>query len=383
MKLDFYSDQEKLLHELSLKGIEAKEVKSVKEVSSSTLLIGQEKLTYSDLQVAMGQGYKNILYVLTENQTHDIERGIKAVCDSLGVIMIPSQITESQKVDRITEVINPTKGNKASNVFTFLSVLPNIGTTSTVLSIAKALNAHTDARVGVLGLNLWDDGTDQLDYKGMSLDQIKGKLQNNLFSVSDEKSSYEFLSSFHMEEKERLYILGGNRNTKMQRLFTTDEVSTLINLSKKVFDVVLIDAGSQFDNAGMVQSLAESDMKFLVLNQQRKAIKKYQEVHDHILYPLGYKPSDFLMIVNQYKEHVLLSSPKDINKEIDVPLLTTIEYMKEASASEVSQKVLYDYDEPAYNESINALLRSITSHLQISLKEDSGKRKGWLRRLTG
>ncbi|MGE2624908.1 hypothetical protein ACQH8C_27590, partial [Escherichia coli] len=76
------------------------------------------------------------------------------------------------------------------------------GTTSTCLSVGKALSQHTNAKVGILLLNAWDSGTDQLNFKGSYMDQVKSKLASKTIS-----SDQEFLSQFHMVNT-NLYILG-------------------------------------------------------------------------------------------------------------------------------------------------------------------------------
>lgn len=379
MNIDFYSHNDELMDELKRRNYKVNQIYSINDKQNDVLIVGDDVLDYTELNTLQTDRYNHVFYTLTKEYESGLEKAIKAVSDSNGITMLSTKLTNEQVVDEITNKIVPTKKNTNSNVVSFFSVVPNIGTTSTTLSVAKAIASKTTAKVGVLILNVWDDGSDQLDYKGWYLDDIKGKIQNHLFSINDKNSEgeYEFLTNFHMEIKDRLYVLAGNRNTRMQRLFTKDEIYYLIQLSKKVFDVVLIDAGSHFDNAGMVQSLKESDMKFLIVNQQRKCLKKFNQVNEDILYPLGFSKSDFLLVVNQYKEQMLLPTSKDIFNEINVPLITTIEELKNGFTAEVNQKILYDFEDISYNESINALLRPIAANCSIEIIENTEKKKKW------
>lgn len=105
--------------------------------------------------------------------------------------------------------------------------------------------------------------------------------------------------------------------------------------------------------------------------------KKFQEVNEDILYPLGFKKSDFLMIVNQYREQMLLPTSKDIFHEINVPLITTIEELKNGLTAEVNQKTLYEFHDISYNESIDSLLRTIAANCSIEIIESTEKKRKW------
>ncbi|MCM3032961.1 MULTISPECIES: hypothetical protein [Bacilli] len=376
MNVDFLSNKADFISQLRDRSFVVNQINSIEESSQDILVVGDDVLEYTELSTLPKNKYNYIFYVLTNDYEPGLEKAIKAVCDSYGFVMVSSKLTTNQVIDEIQKTVSPVNTSVNSNVVSFFSVVPNIGTTSTTLSVAKAIASKTQAKVGVLVLNAWDDGTDQLEYKGNYLDDIKSKLQNHMFSKNS-KGEQEFLTNFHMEIKERLYILGGNRNTRMQRLYTKDEIYYLIELSKEAFDIVLIDAGSHFDNAGMVQSLKESDMKFLIVNQQRKCLKKFQEVNEDILYPLGFKKSDFLMIVNQYREQMLLPTSKDIFHEINVPLITTIEELKNGLTAEVNQKTLYEFNDISYNESIDSLLRTISANCSIEIIESTEKKRKW------
>ncbi|WP_170112451.1 hypothetical protein, partial [Heyndrickxia sporothermodurans] len=312
---------------------------------------------------------EKVFFMLSNTYEPKLEKNVKAICDSRDIVLIPSRLMWEQIIELIELSINPSK-EKNSNVFTFFSSIGNVGTTSTCLSVGQILQKHTNAKIGVLLLNAWDDGTDQIDYKGSYLDDIKSKLSGQLI-----QSESEFLSCFHMMEKDSLYILGGNRNTRMERLFTKEEIHYLIQKSKEIFDIVLIDCGCHFDNAVMVQSLMESDLRFLVVNQQSKAIKKFNYIYNDVLYPLGYKHSDFLMVINQYQDEVYLPSSKEINKEINVPMITAIERNQYGILSEQEQKILISYNDELYRESIIIIAKSISSKVNIDFIQGEEKKK--------
>jgi hypothetical protein len=349
------------------------QINSLEKATEDYLFISE--IPYEELSTYDFSSFKKVFYKPLGHYDPSLETNVKAICDSRDIIFIPSRLVNEQIVGLIEKTISPLK-EKNSNAFTFFSTIGNIGTTSTCLSVGKALGQCTNAKVGVLLLNAWDDGTDQImDYKGSYLDEIKNKLNGQLIN-----SDNELLSLFHMMEKDRLYVIGGNRSTRMERLFTKEEIHYLIQKAKRVFDIVLIDSGSHFDNSIMVQALTESHLKFLVINQQAKAIKKFNLIYNDVLYPLGYKSSDFLMVINQFEDESHLPSSKNINKDIDVPMLTIIEKTKYGLLSEQEQKSLFEYTDSLYQESINIIAKSISADMNIEFVQYEKKKKslfGW------
>ncbi|MDA2541143.1 hypothetical protein PDR35_15425 [Bacillus cereus] len=365
MKLFVMSSDEALINKIKERKVFTS-VQQINDVEKSSkdgyLLISDRVLPYSELSTIEFEN-KKVFYMLENQYKPQLESTVKAICNSKDIYLIPPRLVVEQIVDFIDQNLNLAMVKK-TNIITFFSSVSNIGTTSTCLSVGKALSQYTNAKVGVLLLNAWDSGTDQLNFKGNYMDQVKSKLASKTIS-----SEQEFLSQFHMVNP-NLYILGGNRDTKMERLFTKEEINYLIEHSKQTFDVVLVDAGSHFDNANMVQALNESNLRFLIMNQQTKAIRKFNQFHRDILYPLGYEKEDLLMIINQFEDLSHLPTTKDIHKDIDIPLLTTIEKSENGMLSEIERTVLYDYEDIGYKQSINAVAKSIASSVDLIFNDE-------------
>lgn len=343
------------------------ELQDIKE--KSTLIISDKLVQYGELTNFTFSHFDSVFYLMQHSISPSFEKTVKAICDSRDIVLVPPRLTESQIVEMIQQILNP-QYEKKNNVFGFFSPISNSGTTSTCLSVANAIMKHSKAKIGVLLLNAWDCGTDQLKYKGTFLDEAKGKLSGKLI-----ENEQEFLSLFHMVEKDSLYILGGNRNTKLERLYTKDEIHYLIEKSKESFDLVLIDCGSHFDNANMVQALNESNLKFMVMNQQMKAVKKFNRIYSDVLYPLGYERSDFLMIINDYEDKTIYPTTKQIHQEVNVPMLTAITKSSYGKVAELEEKSLYSYDDVGYQESIQLIAKSISSYANVELEFEQNKKK--------
>lgn len=338
--------------------------------NESIVLISDRHLSLNELTtVEFPSGVKVFFMIQNDVYSPNQLKTAKAICESRGIDLIPPKHTVNQIIEKILVTLNPVIVRE-NNVISFFSSIGNSGTTSTCLSVASALTEHSKAKVGVLLLNAWDCGTDQIKYKGSFLDDIKSKLSGKLI-----ESEQEFLSLFHMEKQNSFYILGGNRNTRLERLFTKEEIQYLIELSKTHFDIVLIDAGSHFDNSNIVQSLSESDLKLLVINQQMKAIKKFNQNYKNVLHPIGYEKSDFLLIINEYEDKPIYPTTKQIHNEVSIPMLTAVPKSAFGKVSELEERILFSFDDQQYKESIFIVAKTIASFLNIGLTIDDKKTK--------
>lgn len=332
--------------------------KNIDELEGDCIVISDTLIPYQDIPNLDISNAKHVFYKLSSDADPTRDRNVKILCDSRGIVLLGASMLPSQVVEAVISHLNDRRVVKDSTVFMFLSPIGNTGTTTVTLSVAQSLQQHTNSKVGVLLLNAYDDGTDQMDYKGTRLDEMKARLTNELIA-----SEEEFISYFHKVKEGSLYVLGGNKNIRMERLFTEQEIHYLIEKAKESFDVILIDAGSHFDNALMAQALLESDLKFLVANQQFKGVKKFNYIYNDILYPLGLKREEFLLILNKYIDVPQLPSSKDIAKELDVTMLATILDNSLGFITEKEQKSLYDYDVPEYKAGVDIISRSIAMHI--------------------
>lgn len=372
MQLQVYMSDKTLMNKIAEKQIFEKvfKVQGYQQIIEDYILLSDQKIHYQELEEIDELKGRTVFYLLENTYEDKLEKAIRSICNARGIHLIPPRLTDEQIIGIIEKNVQK-KEESVSNVVTFTSPLSNIGKTSTTLSTAMFLKENTNNKIGVLMLDAWDSGVDQIDYKGQYLDRIKGKLTAKL--LGDDS---EFLSLFHMIEKDSLYILAGNTDIKMERLFTTQEINYLIQRAKSVFDIALIDAGNHFDNANIVQALHESDLKFLLLTQQSKAIRKFNQCFEDVLYPLGYTKEDFLLIINQYENKSHYPTKSSIIKDVDVPFLTAIEKTPYGITSEMEQKILYTYeDADEYRESIHIIGSAIAAHTGIKIIEKEEKKK--------
>lgn len=256
-----------------------------------------------------------------------------------------------------------------NKVLTFFSPIGNIGLTATVHTIADTLSVRTESRIAVLNLNAWDDGTDYIEEPDFTLDQIKSRLSGKMLQ-NDE----DFLSKF-TQIRDNLLILSGNRDTKLERLYSVEEVKYLIERSKDLFDLVLIDAGSHVDNALSAEALEQADDIFILLNQQAKSSKRFGQLYNDILaeYPIYKK--DLHLIINEYQSRTYLDTDDKISKEVDVPLFATIPYVENAKLCEIENKWSLLFDDKDYAKTINGIAEQIAAESNLAMIESPNQKK--------
>lgn len=366
MRIDVITANEPFIQELEQqKEFDIRLITDLEQAKGEAIVISDQFLHYNELHALAHMGEKNKFYISSETLDSHLLKQIKTICESLNIKLLSQHLTVKQQVEIIKESVFPNLEQGPSNVVAFFSPISNVGLTSTILSVANTIGKLTDAKIAVLGLNAWDDGVDQfVHYQGKYLNEIKTQLTNRLLDHDS------LLRLFHYEASAPFYYLAGNQNTKMERLFTVEEIDYLVSLAKETFDLVLIDAGSHWDNASMLQSLYHADLKMVVINQQRKALKKFEQVQQHVLYPLGYFRSDFLLIMNDYVNDPGLPTEKDILTEINIPFLTSIPHLPLVGLySEVNQKFLVNYDFKDYKQSVNHISRGIIGRTKVKVRD--------------
>ncbi len=371
MKVSLLSVDENLIAGVKSSFDSVKTIQNMKDIETSTdvLILTDRFLEYTDIVEYDFTSHDYVFYVMQQEIIPVLERTVQGICEGNNIHYLSGRLTNEQVVHEIMQAITPQE-IETNHVYSFFSSVSNVGTTSTSLSTAYALSENSKAKVGVLMLNAWDSGADYLKYSGHYLDEIKSNLFNKMYESND-----TFQELFQEVKKDSLYVLLGNRNMKLERLYTKEEINRLIERAKQIFDIVLIDAGSHFDNANIVQALYSSDYHLLVLNQQEKAKRKFEDAYKDILTPLGFQREQFMLVINQYKDNAYLPKIKDLKAALSIPVLTAIEDSKNGYMAEMENKSLYLFEDIKYQEGINVIARAIASQSNIEFEESIKRKK--------
>lgn len=256
-----------------------------------------------------------------------------------------------------------------NNVFTFFSSIGNIGLTTTVLSLADTLSRKTENTIAVLSLNAWDDGTDFIAEPSFTLDQIKSRLTGKMFHSAD-----DFKSKF-TPIRNNFFILSGNRDRRSERLYSADEIEYLIIRASETFDVVLIDAGSHLDNAMSAVSVDKSNQLYVVLNQQDKAAKQFEQLYESILIEYPIPKNAINLIMNAYQNRTYLPNAEKISKELQLELLVTLPHVENGWLCEIEQKWSNLTEDKAFAKQIEQLANHFVELAHLQFVEGAEEKK--------
>ncbi|MDQ0255489.1 Flp pilus assembly CpaE family ATPase [Evansella vedderi] len=336
------------------------------EMHVDVLLITGDTVDHRDLNdVRKLYPKQSIIYKMEDVQNEASMRNIKMVCEAHNIIPIAENYTSDQVCKEVYKYIFEQNSQSSPRLVGFFGTHSGAGVSTTTLNTAHRLAMKTNAKVLVLSLNPWDPSDYFLQYRGKYLNDLKVALKTNNFS--DETlldAVYQYEDSF--------YHLAGNRDIKMQRYYNTDEIAKLIEVAKNCFDIILIDAGTHFDNACYAQSYVNSDLKFLVTTQDEKGYRGYfPYILQQLIEPIGGSPDEFMLIANRFTNDISLVNQKDIQEELEMTLLTTIPDQEVLGNVAIAQKnMLYEVAESHYKQSIETIVDSIISRADLEVKEE-------------
>ncbi|GLO68277.1 MULTISPECIES: hypothetical protein [Oceanobacillus] len=376
MKIEIVSTDETLisLFKRTFNNADVKNVNSLNSISTTNsttnvLILTDEFLSHTDFVDYNFKKHNYVFYVMRNEIMDVLESTIKAMCVGNEMYYISARLTNEQVVSEIKKVLTPTEKQK-KHVYSFFSSVSNVGSTSTSFSTAFSVSENTSAKVGLLILNAWDSGADYINYTGKYLDEVKDSMFNSHY---DDDGHFQDL--FQEVKKDSLYIMLGNRNTKLERLYTKEEIEKVIQRAEDIFDVVIIDAGCHYDNANIIQALYSSDYHFLVLNQQEKLKRKWEEIYSNILSPLGFKREQFLLVLNRFHNNPSMPSVKDLKQSYQMNVLTFIEESTNGYLAEFNKQSLYQFEDLKYRESVNVIGRTIANSAGFEFVDSSKKKK--------
>jgi len=188
-----------------------------------------------------------------------------------------------------------------------------------------------------------------------------------------------------MHGHNHFFYLAGNRDIKKRLHYSIKEIHYLVEQAKKTYDLVLIDAGCNFDDALCIQGLLNADTKFLLTNQCLSGLDTWHQIFEQVLEPLGFLKSDFLMLVNGYNNKPQLPDIKQISRDYGVPCLRHIANTGDLGIMvEANRNLLIDYDEPEYIKDIDFIVRALVKTYRLKTKQTVEVKKiGFMQRLFG
>lgn len=350
-------------------------------ISCKAIVVDGGIFTYSELK-GLRQGYPNIpIFYQIQRVTNELQtKNIQTICAAYEITTLSEYYSAEQVKEDVEEHLFRKSDSRRNQIISFFGTHSGAGVSTTVLNVADLMAQKVNEKVLVLSLNPWDPSDYFLPYKGEYLSDLKIELKNNgLTEEKLQKAVHSYPSSF--------YHLAGNRDIKLQRYYHTDEISALLEVAKRVFNVILIDGGTHFDNAAFGQSYKQSDIKFLIATQEPKGFRGYwPHIFHQLLEPIGGKTNEFLLIMNQYIPDISLINEKGISEELDMSLLATIPNVNFYGPMAIAQKKLLHTvtADKEYTLALETIINSIVTRVGLTIKpelQNEQKNKGIFKNL--
>lgn len=344
------------------------------------LLIISDKLANFSCLEEIRDKVKNdafVCYMMSNYPDSAKQAQIKMVCLSKNIQLIPPKQTIEQISNKIMKIVFPGTDNRSSNVISLFGAFPRVGVTSLILSIAQRLSEISNIKVGVFGLNCWNPGDIFVKgYNAMYLDDIKNYLSNKMLS-DDELIK-------NMFSVNRFLYMAGNRDIKKRLYFSIEEIHYLIDRAKNVFDLILLDSGSHYDNALTIQALICSDLKILVTTQEMSGINHWKCAFEQCVQSLGYTSDDLLLLVNKYQDSINLNNTKQLQEHYQIPFYDVVPSIGEEAGAmvEKDQVLLSECNFKEYNNAVDRIVGNIVQLYGIEVTPGSlNGKKGFLNRI--
>jgi len=181
-------------------------------------------------------------------------------------------------------------------IIAFWSPSSSAGVTTS--AILTALKLSKESSVCILDLDL--NNPDISMY--LNISDVEHNLDNLLPSIEGRNFTEEVFR-MNLVSFDKLLVLQGTKKIDKGPTFETSPIEEIIAMSKNLFDIVIINTNSAFDNAGTYLALKNSDKVVMVIEQDVKYFKKYVD-KSQLINLLVLSP---VVLINKYNKQILLT----------------------------------------------------------------------------
>jgi pilus assembly protein CpaE len=214
----------------------------------------------------------------------ELVTAVRRVHDSRPAIVRPS-VSPSTLIAISAGEHKPTQPGK---ILTFFSPKGGIGTTTIAVNVAVAM-----AKSG--NRTLLIDGSLQFGDVAVMLN-LKSSTSIVDLSERTDDMDQDLISSVLLEHDSGLRVLLAPPRPEMAELVRADDVKTLLDMMRTMFDYIVIDTSSSIDDVSLVM-LDAADRIVLITRQSLTSLKNVSRFFDLSEY-LEYEQSKVIMIVN-------------------------------------------------------------------------------------
>lgn len=339
---------------------------NLSETKHDVLIISDRVTAFSELKKILSsmEGKKCFYMISSENFTNLSE----AIIHSEGVVMVPPRLTKEQILNFVFQKLNRNLFSR-NKVFTFFGADSKVGTTMVAQSVSTNLAKVTE-KVLFIPLD-GKTGGDYVDFDSkFGLGEIKSRLQSKIISQTE-------LLDICVKTNCGYNILPGVKSILARRQFHPEDIVHLLDLAQSLYDIIIVDAGSDIELGMTVAALNSTPNRFLVTTQQDIARERYDSLRDQVLSKMSI--DKFLLIVNKHFENSALVNQSKMEESYGASMIAALPFVEYGWQCEQDKTTLMSYNNNEYKIGIDDISKIISSHVGIEWVS-SQKRERWFMR---
>lgn len=197
-----------------------------------------------------------------------------------------------------------------SKVIAFWSPVSGVGTTFTVINIARAMSKK-GLKVAVLDYDLKTPAI-HIYFRN---DDTVHCLDNVIPFTAGGNLTPKVMES-NLQQIEDFYLLRGTNSPEQAQYIKIESLDEIIQVLKGMFDYVLIDTQSIVDNAGTYVALNNADKVFVLTEKNVISIQHYDAVKNIIT--SNFDVSKFQLLINKCSKDVFMEKV-DVENYFSIP----------------------------------------------------------------
>jgi pilus assembly protein CpaE len=251
------------------------------------------------------------LFVLSENKSHQhIIAAMKAGASEY--LVDPFQ--EKLLYDAIEEVrANLANSGRLAHgqIYSFIGAKGGVGSTVLAVNAATALSSDKKSAVALMDMSFQSGDASVL----LDIDP-----QNTIMDICENihRLDVSFLRGVLSEHSTGLSFLPAPVNPEDSEDIASEDISSLLNLSKKLYDHIVLDCGSMHINDCSVEALKQSDKVFVITDMSVPSIRNTVRLCK-LIRKLGISLEKIEIVINRYIKGGALSLG-EIEKNFDKPV---------------------------------------------------------------
>ena len=251
-----------------------------------------------------------------------------------------------------------------SQIVVFHGIEHRVGCTMTAQSVAELIAKEKKELTVLFAALNGRKSTEYMNENVVTIDDYKVQLKSG---IGIDKNTLN-----PVKKTDNLYVIAGIEKEEEVRYFLPNMSDTFVESLYNIFDLLIIDSGSEIDNGLAFGILKMKNLKYLVMEQKESSIKRYEKMRK-IYEKLEINFNKY--ILNKYYENDPLTI-KYISSRLalDSSQFINIGYSDKERISEMEYKTLLETGQDKYKEDILKIANDIMNAMNLKDIGLKGKR---------